>query len=259
MTTDVVIIIAMESERVHLDTLLPGLELLDQPIWTTRRHGSIVTITCGVGLINAAAATQHAITTFQPRIILNYGCAGAHVREIYPGDVVIGQKVVHHGRMIFGPDGAITPLGFGFTVPGDDEKIRQVESDADLVARAEAVSAELSLPHWPQELRVQGQPDRAPAILTGTVSSGDIWLQHPELIDAGNGRTASLCEDMEAVAVGQIATMHRLPFLTVKDISNSEFHEATVFDGDADALPTAEVGLRAAIVIAGLLADLGYS
>lgn len=259
MRTDIVIIIAMESERRHLDDLLPGWELLDQPIWQTRRRDNIVTITCGVGLINAAAATQYAITTYQPNVILNYGCAGAHVRDIYPGDVVIGQTVVHHGRMIFSPDGEIVPLGFGFTVPGDEEKTRRVTSDSDLVAMAESVSAALSLPHWPQELRVQGQPDRAPEVRTGTVSSGDIWLQHPELIDAGNSRTESLCEDMEAVAVGQIAAMNGLPFLTVKDISNSEFHEATVFDADTDALPTAEVGLRAAMVIAEVLKRICHS
>ncbi|MCA9835050.1 MAG: 5'-methylthioadenosine/S-adenosylhomocysteine nucleosidase [Thermomicrobiales bacterium] len=259
MTTDVVIIIAMESERIHLDTLLPGWEVIDHPVWQTRKHGCIVTITCGVGLINAAAATEYAISTFQPQLVLNYGCAGAHVRDIYPGDVVIGQTVVHHGRMIFSPNGDIVPLGFGFTVPGDDEKSRQVKSDAALVERAHAGASSVAIPDWPRELHVEGQPERAPEVRIGTVSSGDIWLQHPELIDAGHGRTESLCEDMEAVAVGQIAAMHRLPFLTVKDISNSEFHEATVFDSDADALPTAQVGLRAAIVIAGLLTDLGYS
>lgn len=253
MPTDIVIIIAMESERRHLDDLLPGWEPVESRVWRTLRRDNVVTITCGIGMVAAAAATQYAITTFAPTTILNYGCAGAHTREIFPGDVVIGKTVIHHGRMRFAGDGEVVPLDFGFTVPGESEKTQIIRCDEELVRHVESIAAAISLPVWPLEIRVRNQPDRDPLIVPGTVSSGDIWLQHPERIDAGNARTGSLCEDMEAAAIGQICAMYEVQFLTIKDISNSEFHEQTAFEGTSSDLPSAQVGLRAAMVIAGLV------
>lgn len=258
MRTDIVIIIAMESERRHLDDLLPGWEAIESRVWRTLRRGNVVTITCGIGMVTAAAATQHAITAFEPKIILNYGCAGAHTRELFPGDVVIGQTVIHHGRMRFAGDGEVVPLDFGFTVPGESEKTQVIRCDEELVRHAESLIATMTLPIWPLEIRVENQPDRDPLVVIGTVSSGDIWLQHPERIDAGNARTGSLCEDMEAAAIGQICAMYGVPFLTIKDISNSEFHEQTTFEGTSSDLPSEQVGLRAAMVIAGLVESTSF-
>lgn len=62
-------------------------------------------------------------------------------------------------------------------------------------------------------------------------------------------RTGSLCEDMEAAAIGQVATLHGIPFLAIKDISNSEFYIASVFEESSSALPVDEVGKRAAILL----------
>jgi hypothetical protein len=42
----------------------------------------------------------------------------------------------------------------------------------------------------------------------------------------------------------------------VKDISNNEFHAATVFEDTSSALPSAEVGLRAAMIIVGVIERL---
>lgn len=259
MNADVALIIAMESERRHLDQLLPGWERLESPVWTTWRRDNAVIIMCGIGMVAAGAATEHAISTYHPRLVLNYGCAGAHTRDLFPGDVVIGDRVVHHGRMRFAGDGEIIPLDFGFTVPGHAEKTLTITCDADLLSRAQNLASAQVLPDWPSELRVQQQPTRSPRVITGTVSSGDIWMQHPDQIDAGNLRTGSLCEDMEAAGIGQICAMHGVPFLTVKDISNSEFWEQTAFADTSSDLPSDQVGLRAATVIAAVLADLSYS
>ncbi len=256
MDSTIVIIVAMESERRHLDTLMPGWEPVESGPWRTLRNGEVVCVVSGIGMISAAAATEHAIGTYNPAAVLNYGCAGAHVRGLYPGDVVIGDVLVHQGRMRFVNDGSIVPLDIGFTVPGEDEPVARLTSDPALLQVASDVVAYTSLPHWPQEHRLVNQPVRAPRVHTGTVSSGDIWLQDANRIDAGHDRTGSLCEDMEAASIAQICAMHHVPFLTVKDISNSEFHAATVFEGTSSALPSAEVGLRAAMVIAGVIERL---
>jgi nucleoside phosphorylase len=81
-------------------------------------------------------------------------------------------------------------------------------------------------------------------------------MQDPTWLDASHQRTGSLCEDMEAAAIAQIATLHGVPFLTIKDISNNEFHVASAFDGTESELPISEVGKRAAMLIVAMIERL---
>jgi nucleoside phosphorylase len=256
----IVIIVAMESERVHLDGLLPHLEPHTAdiwPTWTGTDGVPLVVIECGIGMVSAAAATEHAIATWRPRAILNYGCTGAHSRELFPGDVVIGTDLIHQGRMRFAPDGQIIPLDVPFTVPGESAPRTGLSCDPALVDAARQASASVDLPLWPAQHRLAAQPaDRSPAIHVGPIASADVWLQDPSRLDAMHERTGSLCEDMEAAAIAQIATLHGVAFLAIKDISNSEFHVASVFDESSSALPVEEVGKRAAILLAATLAQL---
>ena len=256
MSVSVVLIIAMESERVHLDALMPGWQPVEHSVWPTLRNSDVVCITSGIGMVSAAAATEHAVSTYNPTIIMNFGCAGAHHPELFPGDVVIGDRLIHQGRMRFAPDGEIIPLSVGFHVPGEETQVTEISTDLVLRKLAQEVSASLRFTAWPELARLQAQTDRAPIVRTGTVSSGDIWLQSAERIDAANARAGSLCEDMEAASIAQICTLHGVPFLTVKDISNSELHEATVFDESTSALHADELGMRAAMVIVSVIENL---
>lgn len=256
MHVSIAIVVAMESERRHLDTLMPGWEPVPGSVWPTLRNDDVVCITSGIGMVAAAAATEHAIATYAPSTILNFGCAGAHHSDLFPGDVVIGDKVVHQGRMRFAPDGTRVPFTIGFQVPGEVNPITNLASDATLFTLATEVAQSRALPAWPAKVRLPQQPDRAPLVKQGTVSSGDIWLQNAEMIGETHALTGSLCEDMEAASIAQICALHGVPFLTVKDISNSELQEATEFVGTSSALHSDELGMRAAMVIVGVLEHL---
>ncbi len=256
METSIVIIVAMESERKHLDTLMPGWKHVLTPIWPTLRSQDVVSITCGIGMVSAAAATEHAIGVYNPSMVLNFGCAGAHDSELFPGDIVIGDRLVHQGRMRFAPDGAIIPLEAGFHVPGETRQMTEVRTDETLRQLAESVADSLAFAPWPQAARLPVQPNRPPVVTTGTVSSGDIWLQNAETINAVHQRTGSLCEDMEAASIAQVCALHGVPFLTVKDISNSELHEPTTFDESTLTLHASELGMRAAMVTVGVIEKL---
>src|SRR5665811_1130394 len=92
-----VIIVAMRSELQHL----PGMPRLppepdgDNPwpsITWNQRGLQITAVSCGIGIIRAAAATEAMIADHQPDAILNFGCAGAHEAHINIGDVVIGTR-----------------------------------------------------------------------------------------------------------------------------------------------------------------------
>ena len=61
----------------------------------------------------------------------------------------------------------------------------------------------------------------------GTVASGDAGNRSPETIEALSAKHNSLCEDMEAAAIGLVCQKYGIPFLTVKDISNNELVRGT--------------------------------
>src|SRR5690606_12632359 len=46
----------------------------------------VIAIRSGIGMVNAAAATEHLLARHAPAIVLNAGCAGAHRPDIMPGD-----------------------------------------------------------------------------------------------------------------------------------------------------------------------------
>jgi nucleoside phosphorylase len=91
-----------------------------------------------------------------------------------------------------------------------------------------------------------------------TRGSADIWTQHGETIQGLHGQHDSLCEEMEAAAIAQMAATFGVPFLAVKDISNNELQVVTNLDDGGDILlhVQEEIGLRAALVVEALIAAM---
>jgi adenosylhomocysteine nucleosidase len=249
----IVFVVAMESEQVHLEQLIPGWQHDGNTAWPTLRtlyrDVPLVLVHSGIGMVAAAAATEYAIATWNPRCLLNFGCAGTHTREILPGDVVIGTSLVSHGRMRISPDQGIVPIDIPFTVAGEPEPCNELRTSPRLVALAQEAARETILDTWPEVHRLPAhRGDGAVRVHSGVIASADVWMQDPAWLDATHERTGSLCEDMEAAAIAQIAMLHDVPFLTIKDISNNEFHATSPFEGTESALPLSEVGKRAAVL-----------
>lgn len=257
----IVVIVAMDSERTHLEALVDGWQhRLDGP-WPVMEapvnRRTVIVIRCGIGMVAAAAATEHAISAYDPSSVLNFGCAGAHTRDILPGDVVIGTEVLAHGRLRMAADGTIVPLELAFTVAGEPEQQSILRCDPGLVAVAAEVASTTPLEAWPKRHRLPLHvDDGAVRVHTGVVASADVWLQDTAWLDATHQRTGSLCEDMEAAAIAQVCALHGTPFLTIKDISNNEFHASSVFAGTESALPLDEVGKRAATLTTAVIDHL---
>lgn len=248
------IVVAMDAELRHL------LEQLDvdreerDGIWLDR-HAAVagvplVVVRSGMGMVNAAAATERLIGRHAPRAVLNFGCSGAHRRDVLPGDVVIGERSVNHSAVHILPDGSELYKGVAYEVGGETMSPSDLPSDPGLVALAHAAAADWAPDPWPREAGwPDGVPYRTPVIHAGAVASADIWTQAHARLDLLHGRHGTLCEDMEAAAIAQVCALHGVPFLPVKDISNNEFHAATDIDGAFAAFPTAEVGKRAAALL----------
>ncbi len=242
-TASVGVVVAMEEELRHLLARVTVEREIDDGVWH-ERHGAagaagvkLVMIRCGIGTISAAAATERLIHVHRPRAVLNFGCAGAHRRDILPGDVVVGERVVHHSAV--------------HVLAGGEEHYHsgasEIAADPLLLALAREAAADFVPEPWPPEFGwPMAVPYRTPTVHTGPVASADVWTQHQARLDLLHDRHGSLCEDMEAAAVGQVCGLHGVPFLTIKDISNNEFHAATDITGDFAGFATAEVGKRAA-------------
>ncbi len=252
------IVVAMEAELVHLlGALRVEAEGLDGP-WLERHarlgQHELVIVRSGMGMVNAAAATEGLIARHRPDAIVNFGCSGAHRRDILPGDVVIGDRAVNHSAVHILATGEELFKGTAYEVGGETMSASDLASDPAWLDRAHRAAAGWTPEPWPREA---GWPDgvayREPVIHTGPVASADIWTQAHARLDLLHGRHGTLCEDMEAAAIAQVCALHGMPFLTVKDISNNEFHAATDLAGGFTEFPTAEVGKRAAALVVRVL------
>lgn len=250
----------MDSEAIHLRRLLSDVE--EEPVARWRRSrgwlGAVQVdlIVCGIGLAYSAAATAAALVDTRPAAVLNYGCAGAHREDIHAGDVIVASSVAHLASYVHQPDG--TKHLFGFRTGEDAEGQRHVDqlpTDRILVESSRQAAEDLDLPVWP------GLSD-GPSIHFGPVGSADIWTQHIETIQEHHSTHGTLCEDMEAAAIAQIAALFGVPFLTIKDISNNELQKATAFnaaDSGAQLLGDVvdQIGLRAALLTAATISRYG--
>ena len=258
-----VVIVAMQSELQHL---VARLELISSHIhgpWTTdlmrlpHTDAEVSVIHGGIGMINAAAAAEFACDRLSPTMILNYGCAGAHTRDQLPGDVVIGSATYHQGAFHILTDGTLHYPETEYGVTTDKVVPNLRPCDAHLLQTAIDVTAGWTPTPWPTQLPwPKGVPRRDQRVQVGTVASADIWTQQTERIDRMHSSIRSLCEDMEAAAMNRVSSRWNVPFMTVKDISNNEFLEASDLIGDIEVLPESQVGLRSAEVILRMLAAL---
>ena len=249
----IAVICAMESEAEHLRRRLEKTH--EEPLARWRRTrgwlgpAPVDLIVSGIGLVNAAAATATLCALERPGALLNYGCAGAHRDDLSPGDVVLGERVVHVSSQIVLPSGERKHMGFVFHVDDVRTQTEAIAADPALLALARRAAERCPLPPWPGEAE-------SPRVRVGPVASADIWTQHGESIRTLHDLHGSLCEEMEAAAIAQVAAIHGVPFLAVKDISNNELRRAT--EAIASGWPSLndlapELGRRAALVVEAIV------
>lgn len=232
----IALVAAMETELAHalrqIEDLSPA-RLGPWRVFRGRVRGRPVTaMAVGIGLVNAAAALAALMTAERVAAVLNFGCAGAHRRDILPGDVVVGTSVVAYGSVLVLPDGTERYAGFRWDLDGETVKREALAADPELIAAALDAAQEWQPDPWPWA----PAGARDPRVHAGVVASADCWTQHLPRIAALHGRHGSLCEEMEAAALAQVAAFHGVPFLAIKDISNNELLTPTLFGTDGSGL-----------------------
>lgn len=255
------VIVAMQAELRHLLEHVTVEREIQVGPWldiVANANGiPLVLSRCNMGLINSAAGTQRFIDAYQPRAVINFGCTGGHRRDILPGDVVIGTRTVHHSRLHVLTTGDELYEPRRAEVGGEPWTHTEFDADPDLLATARAAAVGWTPEQWPADIWPSAVPYRQPVVHVGPVASADIWTQYIPRLDVLHARHGTLCEDMEAAAIAQICALHAVPYLTIKDISNNEYHAASDLAGGLTDFPTAEVGKRSAALTLRILERLG--
>jgi adenosylhomocysteine nucleosidase len=258
----IAIVVAMESELQHLlRRVTPVREAPDGP-WRDRIVAAgdvpLVALCCGIGMVNAAAGTEHVIARCAPRAVFNFGCVGAHRRDILPGDVIIGSGAVNHGAVHILHDGSEYFPGQEYQFAGEAVALTELETDRTLREATIAAAEGWTPEPWPRGLNLPPDVEqRPPRTHVGRVGSADQWTQFHERLDMLHGRHGTLCEDMEAAAIAQVCARHGVPFMTVKDVSNNEYHVLTELVGEIDVLAPEEVGRRSAELVLRTVERMG--
>jgi adenosylhomocysteine nucleosidase len=168
-----------------------------------------------IGTANSAAATVLAIERFNPIAIINQGTAGGHDPALKVHDIILGAKIINAGAI----QTAQKALGQGsdslqwrlvdwqhFEGAGDDAlKPRVFTSDPVLLAAARSVSGK-----YPKG-----------RVIEGTVLSSDFWNRELDRIKWFHDTFGSSAEEMEAAAAAQICSLYKVPFLSLRIISNN--------------------------------------
>ena len=255
----ILLVVALDAEIAHLTQCLDTVERQVNGIWTEHRgmlgSHSVVIVQSGVGMTAGAAATEHAISIHAPLCVLNFGSAGSHVRDVLPGDLVIANRVIACNTLHVLSTGEELFVDYQFRVEGQANQHAGsvIRCDPVLVKMAQRAAAQWEPQPWPERNPHGYQVERTATIRTGPLISADMWVQSPARIDALHRRHHSLAADMEAAAIGQVATMHGLPFLAIKDISNNELYLNTDIQVGEIKVVIEEVGKRSAALMVRLL------
>ena len=166
----------------------------------------------GIGMVHASSMATYAINLFKPDVVINTGCAGAHVPYLSTGDVVIGSEYIPLSHVIMQPNQTIDYYGVRMH---NDETVVSWRADESLLDIATSLH--------PSNI--------------GRIGSYDAWVNEQNYISKIHSKFQTLCEDMEAAAIAQVCHAFNTPFISIKDISNSVYEEERHFDANNHIAP----------------------
>ena len=156
------------------------------------RHGdnTIVTVCCGIGKVNAAVCAQILIDRFSVDCIINTGIAGGMKSGIKVLEIVISTSVLPHD------------LDAHF-LKDYPPYCGEFPADEALQALAASVCDKRSIVHH-----------------AGRIVSGDAFVTDSAVKAAIQAAHDPYAVDMETAAIGQCAWRNKIPFVSVRCISD---------------------------------------
>ncbi|WP_462427706.1 5'-methylthioadenosine/S-adenosylhomocysteine nucleosidase [Fusobacterium varium] len=187
-------------------------------IGTLNDYPVIVTKT-SKGMENTAAATAIAIERFKPAAVINQGTSGGHDKSLNVGDIVLGKRTFNAGNfktLTKNEKEGSNPFEWlpmdvmaseGSAGENTDaEKVRYYEGNPMLLKAANAVKNQYK----------RGK------VVEGTVASANFWNNEIDRINWLHEEFGSSVEEMEAASAALICEAYKVPFLTIRVLSNNK-------------------------------------
>ncbi len=154
------------------------------------------------GIINATMSTALAIMRFQPDLIINQGCAGAHKIGLNVGEIIVGETAayINDFKQPAQPEGA-----------GSDSLLWTPNR-----SRSYRVAA------TPELVKIATQIQFDHAVIAGCLGSGDVFSKEFDRIKFLERTFGSFCEDMESVATYKTCDNFGIAKIGFRVVSNNE-------------------------------------
>jgi len=208
---DSVGIISAMNEELALIRESMKVERVDTIARRTFVVGSIGGVPCvcvqaGVGKVNAAITAEILVSHYGVDAVIFSGVAGGINSGLGIGDIVISEQVLHHDY------GAITPTAF---LPWDTTGYA---ADTLLVRIAQDQAKVLHFEALPENICKETK--HFPRIMTGRVVTGDQFIASEEKRQWLEKIFRADCVEMEGAAVAQVCSIHRVPFVVIRCLSD---------------------------------------
>lgn len=224
-------------------------------------HGApVVVVCCGIGKVNAALCAQILISEFKVTSIINTGTAGGLNPNLNVLDMVVSTDAVQH-------DFDTTPFGYlPGQIPGTESPFFQ--ADSKLRARALKSFERVSSFFTPTDESNENLNNRdtidnrnnrektsreiAPKIISGRIASGDAFISDAKKRQQIIESFAPSCVEMEGAAIAQVCTLHKIPFVILRSISDLAGSDAGMSYSDFSRAAS----LRSAAVVEDMVAQM---
>lgn len=160
----------------------------------------IVSVT-GMGTVKASMATAYALEVFRPTLVINQGTAGAQVRELSTGDVVLVEEAVN-----------INAMQMSKRAVGEGSNPFQWEG-----FHTAYYSADPALLEFFSKLNYNSG-----RMVRGKAATGDVYSREDDRIIWLAEKYHTCCEDMETAAVFEVCEAFETPCAGLRIISNNE-------------------------------------
>ena len=168
----------------------------------------IIILLSGVGVINASSSLTIAITEYNPRLIINYGIAGAMSKNIHTKDIIVGTTVANINSyrtsdLKEGEGSNPNTWELLTFLSGQPDKYIEYNSNEELLNLTKSIDYS------------NGN------IIYGKIGSGDAWNREVDRILYLNQEYNIICEDMESIALYIISNKFNIPIISIKIISDN--------------------------------------
>ncbi|MCL2915130.1 5'-methylthioadenosine/S-adenosylhomocysteine nucleosidase [Shewanella corallii] len=171
-----------------------------------------------IGLANAAASTTLGIEHYKPKFVINQGTAGGHDPKLFRGDIVVGTSSFNMGsyKTEFTEKGqGMHPTqwqNFDMTMylreNGEVVKHNHFKADPELVKLTMSLASSYD----------KGQ------VVEGVIGTGDEWNREVDRINWFHENFNTAIEEMETSAAAMVAEAYKIPFVSIRVLSNTDQH-----------------------------------